>query len=115
MLITCTECGKQVSENALSCPNCGNVKLGKRSSALKRSMPAKIICDISCVISVFIMFGFIIPLVWSFAFSIYSKNANKRVIDTEWYKKQSKESLISFIIILVIQVVIFGIIYYFLR
>ena len=32
MLINCSECGKQISDNAYACPNCGNPVLKKNSN-----------------------------------------------------------------------------------
>lgn len=114
-LIKCAECGHEVSDTTESCPNCGNILKNKIANALKRSTLAKVLCDISCIASLFIVFGFVIPLLWSFSFYIYYKNADGRIYDIQWYKKQAKESLVSFVIVLAIQVIIFGFIHYFLK
>ena len=51
-LIKCTECGKEISENAASCPHCGNPIKPVQVEAKKKSSPG---CAIALVI-VFLLF-----------------------------------------------------------
>lgn len=59
-LIKCTECGKEVSENAMSCPNCGNpIKqrvLQIKAAESRKSIIKKLIWGVGIAIIVFIIY-----------------------------------------------------------
>ena len=67
-LIQCPECGKEVSDKALACPNCGNpiaapvekVKAKKRRPRKKLSRTARIILVV-CLAAVVVLAGLQIP------------------------------------------------------
>lgn len=51
-LIKCPECGKEISDNAKTCPNCGR--------ALKPSVAVPVLLGISCLIAVLVI-AFFLP------------------------------------------------------
>lgn len=110
-LIKCPECGHDVSDTASKCPNCGyELQDTKDEVVLKRCVPVKIICDITCVLSIFLAGGTLITLLWTIGYYIYCKNADGRVVDLEWYEKQFRYSRQSFFIVLFFHLLFFAIV-----
>lgn len=52
-LVKCPECGKEVSDNAKTCPNCGR--------ALKNSVAVPVLLGISCLLAVLVI-AFFLPV-----------------------------------------------------
>ena len=58
-LVKCTECGKEVSENAMSCPNCGNPikqRVLQTKAAESRKSIKKLLWGVGIAIIVFIIY-----------------------------------------------------------
>ena len=60
-LIKCTECGKEVSENAAACPNCGNPitkqPLKAKTDSSRNSLVSKFLWGIGIAIIAFIVYA----------------------------------------------------------
>ena len=108
-LMFCSDCGNKISKNALQCPHCGKPYI-KEKDVLK-SPVIKFISDVTIVISFFIPYGLIIPIIWGIGFLIYYWGGDKEKYNLDYYKNASKQSFISAIIIIFIRLLLLFIYY----
>lgn len=108
-LIKCTECGREVSEKASTCPHCGNTlaQTEEEEEELKRNVGVRIVCDITTFLGLLFVGGFAIPLLWSIGFKMYSSATDENVNDVEWYRKLSRENLLSAFLVLFLNAFLF--------
>lgn len=78
-LIKCTECGKEISSNAKTCPNCGNtIKQGEiekeitATISIAKKLAIVLIVVLSIIIVFFFVTGYLIP-----AHTYYNQTTNK--------------------------------------
>ena len=102
-LIKCKECGKEVSDKAETCPNCG-CKIEKK----KIEAPLmEVFCFISLIIACFccltgfkgMAIGYLITIVWLAIYeNTYNKYKKDETVDCSVIKKTRNTILIFFIL-----------------
>lgn len=127
-LVKCVECGKEVSDKAKSCPNCGcpinekkekTIKVEQPKKPVKKNKPLEIIVAITCGLSFLpaaLGYGFVmgtyIPLGWFITMCIVCGCIDGDKYDKSWYRKLRNWCGIVTLIVLAISVVVTIAIYY---
>lgn len=60
-LIKCKECGKEISENAVNCPNCGHILKGKAKNKKLGVIVTLIASSISVILSILLKIASLVP------------------------------------------------------
>lgn len=93
MLVKCSECGKEISDKATSCPNCGvpinqrNVVVEQRQQEVVKTTFLDICCVISLAMCLFFSFvpnimallSIVIPIIWYTLYTIKDSKLSKNV------------------------------------
>lgn len=92
MLIQCSECGKEISDKAMSCPNCGNPVVNQQNIITKNEQHIivnTVGLDICFIISMILsslfgcapdlkaILGFVVPILWYALYSIKESTLSK--------------------------------------
>lgn len=117
MLIKCNECGKEISDKAMTCPHCGvpinqqNIVAEQRQREVIKTTLLDICCVISMVFCLFFSFvpnlmaliGIIIPIVW---YILYTTKDSKLSKNTDLNTKHLTIMRVIIIVWLILDILI---------